>query len=125
TAIAALPDLARLHTLRLANYDSQVPLAGWRELIHSPHLRGLKMLTAGACRLTDDHALALAECENLSGLTALDLSDNVITSAGALAVVQSPFLRNVTRLSLAANDFDVNAENPGPYPELHMAVQER
>src|SRR5262249_9908602 len=124
-AMAAMPELARLHTLRLVDFTSQTPLAGWARLVQSPHLRGLKTLMAGSCGLTDDHAHALAGCENLTGLAELDLSGNYLSSAGALEVVTSPFLRKVTRLSLAENDFDVNSENPDPYMELHRAIQER
>jgi uncharacterized protein (TIGR02996 family) len=122
TAIAARPEIARLHTLRLANYNDEIPLAGWKVLLHSPFLRGLRMLSAGGCGLTDDHARALAECGNLAGLTAIDLSDNAITAAGAMAVLQSPYLQNISKLSLVSNKVD---EGSDLYREIVDAVTER
>jgi uncharacterized protein (TIGR02996 family) len=126
-AIADLPQLARLHTLRLANYDSEVPLAGWRALIHSPYLRSLRMLSAGACGFTDGHAEVLAECTNLHGLTALDLSQNKIGVEGMLAIVRSPHLAGVTRLGLGANTrlHRMEHDTPELYSQLVAALTER
>lgn len=126
-AIADLPELTRLHTLRLANYDSEVPMAGWRELIHSPHLRGLRMLSAGACAFIDRHAEALAECPNLVGLSALDLSQNKIGVEGMLAVVQSPHLSGVRRLAFGENVrlHKMESDTPELYCQLGAALTER
>jgi uncharacterized protein (TIGR02996 family) len=123
--LAAMPELARLHALRLANYGHQLDLRGWKTLLNSPHLRGLRHLEC--CQaLVDDHAFVLASCDNLKGLIALNLSENGIGTTGALAIVNSPHLANVKKLSFAVNEEIYEDEDyPTPYRALVRTLTAR
>src|SRR5262249_7602710 len=90
----------------------------------SPHLGNLCTLVARGCGLTDDHAHSLADCPHLTNLTTLDLSENEIAFAGMLAIVQSPCLVKVGRLSLM-NDRTIDDLDQPEYEELSAALHVR
>jgi uncharacterized protein (TIGR02996 family) len=125
-AMAAMPELARLHTLGLANSTLSIPLAGWKKLIGSRHLRRLRRLCVYSC-VEDKHVLALAACRNLVGLTSLDLYENPIEVSSILAVLRSPHLAKVKTMSFHETDaVDVCRDNdPELYKELIAALTKR
>jgi uncharacterized protein (TIGR02996 family) len=109
--LAAMPELARLRSLSFAGFSFRGSHRDiWNALIHSPHLSGLRELSALA-GLEDEHLLALAACPNMSALTTLDLSGSeMTTSSGQLAILRSPHLTGIKKLSLANGDEPQNRE---------------
>jgi hypothetical protein len=105
-----MPELARLRSLSFNGLHTHgLSLDCWRTLIRSPHLSGLRELSATAIGLDDEHLVALGACPNVANLTTLDLSDNVLTTSdGQLAILRSPHLAGVKKLSLANGDEPVN-----------------
>ncbi|MBP3953971.1 TIGR02996 domain-containing protein [Gemmata sp. G18] len=110
--LTAMPELARLCSLCFnGSHRVCLSLDDWEALIHSPHLSGLREFSATAIALEDEHLLALANCSNLTALTILDLSGNrMTTSDGQLAILRSPHLTGVKKLSLANGDTPENRE---------------
>jgi uncharacterized protein (TIGR02996 family) len=121
-AVAALSGLSNLQKLTLAHFE--MCGLGWRYLICSPHLGNLRTLGVQGCGLTDEHAHALADCPNLADLTTLDLSENEMGFAGMLAIVRSPYLGKVERLSLM-NDRTIDELDQPEYEELSEALRVR
>jgi uncharacterized protein (TIGR02996 family) len=97
--LAALPHLAKLTRLDL--WDQQhAPTDAWERLFNSPHLTGLDFLGLTNCALEQPEAELLAAAPTLAGLTALDLGYNFIEVGGGWAILNSPHLKNLTRLWL-------------------------
>ena len=71
-----------------------------------------------ATAVWDSGAVALADCPGLAGLTEqqLHLHESSLTDAGALAILNSPYLRNVHSISFWRNphitDIAVRALQP-------------
>jgi uncharacterized protein (TIGR02996 family) len=110
--LAVLPELVRLRSLSFSGgYRPFTHRDNWKALIHSPHLSGLRELSAVALSLEDEHLLALAACPNMSALTTLDLSGNRRTTPyGQLTILRSPHLTGIKKLSLANGDPPENRE---------------
>jgi uncharacterized protein (TIGR02996 family) len=113
----AMPELARLRSLTLgAQRDfhalSRLCPNFLNAVIHSPHLSGLRELFVMDCELRDEHLFALADCPNLTALTTLDLSGKpqMTTPYGQLAILRSPHLAGIKKLSLANGDEPENKE---------------
>jgi uncharacterized protein (TIGR02996 family) len=120
-ALAQLPYLARLTTLRLSGrvtesdpgemsgrmaevtYWDGVTAAGAQALAASPHLGRLTSLDLAHNEIGDAGAQALAASPHLARLTTLELGDNAITYAGARALAASPHLARLARLNLSGN----------------------
>ena len=94
-------------------YDGSEPV---RSLFDSPHLANLDSLSLWRTKLTDDDAIAIANCEPLSRATWLDLRDNEITLRGVRAMAESPYMQNKIVLDLRGNPFD-----PGDIPSYDSA----
>ena len=77
-----------------------------RPLFDSPYLARLDSLSLWRAGLTDDDAVALANCEALRRATWIDLSDNHIGQAGMEALAASPIFENKVVVRLAGNPFD-------------------
>lgn len=101
----ARPELSRLSRLWIS-LGGALPPGTWSALMACPYLTGLKALWLDSCGLDNDHLTELAANPRFAGLTELDLSDNPHTFMGQFAILQSPHLKGVKRLSLA------NGEDP-------------
>ncbi len=75
-------------------------------LFASPYLARLDSLNLSRTQLTDDDAVAIANCEALSRATWLDLRDNQIGERGVRALAESPFMANKIVLDLRGNPAD-------------------
>jgi uncharacterized protein (TIGR02996 family) len=82
---------------------------GLKVLLRAGVLRGLSKLDLSENRLGNAGASAIASAA-LPNLRELNLALNSITEAGALALVASPHLDGLTRLSLRGNRMGRNAE---------------
>src|SRR5262249_32465343 len=127
--LAAQPFLAHLSQLEFL-FDGRQPI-DLRELLDSPHLVNLRVLSVQCLKLTDADAgaaavaawphlagldtlmlrvgisdagaAALAASRAARGLRGLGLSDNRITDAGAAALAASPHLAGLRMLGLTGN----------------------
>jgi uncharacterized protein (TIGR02996 family) len=105
--LAANPALRNLTALRMHpahNEDgSCLPLAGVRELVHSPHLTSLKELHLRASDLSDEGCAEIVRSGILKRLEVLDLRFGRVTDAGAKALAECPDVRRLRRLNLEDN----------------------
>jgi uncharacterized protein (TIGR02996 family) len=99
----ARPELARLSRLWIS-FGGALPPGTWNALMACPYLTGLKALWLDSCGLDSDHLMEFATNPRFAGLTELDLSDNPYTFMGQFAILRSPHLKRVTRLSLASGE---------------------
>jgi uncharacterized protein (TIGR02996 family) len=106
-ALAALP-LGGLTDLRLGQSDdfdfedeeNTFGDEGLRELIASPHLTQLQVLSLFETGITDAGMATLAAWPGLTSVTDLDLCWNTITDAGLEALAASPHVRNLRGLGM-------------------------
>jgi uncharacterized protein (TIGR02996 family) len=123
--LAGMRELARLRDLRLSNRGYPVFSEGWERFITSPYLVNLQELAVESVALTDEDALAFDRCNSLHRIEELSLVGNQLTAVGALTVVRSPHLSNLTRLKLWHNAI-VQDRTPGStYLALRDALIER
>jgi uncharacterized protein (TIGR02996 family) len=105
--LAANPALRNLTTLRMHpanNPDgSCLPLAGVRELVHSPHLSSLRELHLRASDLGDEGCAEIVRSGTLKRLEVLDLRFGRVTDAGVRLLAECPDVRRLRRLVLDAN----------------------
>jgi uncharacterized protein (TIGR02996 family) len=105
--LAANPALRNLTALRMHpanNPDgSCLPLAGVRELVHSPHLTSLKELHLRASDLGDEGCAEIVRSGILKRLEVLDLRFGRVTDAGARLLAECPDVRRLRRLNLEDN----------------------
>jgi uncharacterized protein (TIGR02996 family) len=125
--LAECPALRRLAGLNLSHADINV--ARFRKLAHSPRLRRLQRLGLRGTGLCSDAGVRfLSACENLSGLTALDVSDfrgdlrpgrrvlgrrrrreerqaEPISEKRIRALADSPYLKGLTALRIGGYGF--------------------
>jgi uncharacterized protein (TIGR02996 family) len=101
-ALAAQPFLAHLSQLEFL-FDGRQPI-DLRELLASPHLVNLRVLSVQCLKLTDADAgaAAVAAWPHLAGLDTLMLRVG-ISDAGAAALAASPAARGLRRLGLSDN----------------------
>jgi uncharacterized protein (TIGR02996 family) len=122
--LADMPELLRLRELHLDNRGLPASSEGWERFITSPHLANLRELTAQNAALTDEDMLAFDRCK-CRRLRELSLVGNRLTAVGALTVVRSPHLPNLTRLKSWGNEI-VEDRSPGSvYLALQAALSER
>ncbi len=124
TRLGDMPELLRIRTLRLANYDTAVPHEGWWIFFRSPNLAGLRYLGIHACEFSDRNAELLAAAPALAELTGLSLTQNPVGIEGIRAILRSPYLTNLNRLGLAGtlDDSDVD---PDELEALEEVLAER
>lgn len=113
--LAQMPGLDRLRKLRLANYDTELmtsdnPAKDWGEFFRCERLSGLRFLGVDCSRLTDADVEALADAPPLAGLTTLTLEQNQFGAAGVWALLRSPYLEGLLRLSLGGIDLEEHDE---------------
>jgi uncharacterized protein (TIGR02996 family) len=105
--LAANPALRNLTALRMHPAHnpegSCLPLAGVRELVHSPHLPALKELHLRASDLGDEGCAEIVRSGTLKRLEVLDLRFGRVTDTGARALAECPDVRRLRRLSLEDN----------------------
>jgi hypothetical protein len=65
--------------------------------------RGLRILNLANNPIQDAGAIALANSKALSGLLELNLADAELTDEGALALAESPYLNGLLRLDLTSD----------------------
>jgi uncharacterized protein (TIGR02996 family) len=123
--LGATPELERLLGLHLANDGWAVTTRAWTAFVTSPHLARLQVLSVRDAGLIDDDARVLARCEQFGDLEELGLSGNRLTTAGALAVAQSPQFPKLRRLGLASNPIHEDRKRGSPYLELRDALIDR
>jgi uncharacterized protein (TIGR02996 family) len=105
--LAANPALCNLTTLRFHPAHNEegscLPLAGVRELVHSPHLTALKELHLRASDLGDEGCAEIVCSGILKRLDVLDLRFGRVTDAGARTLAACPDVRRLRRLNLEDN----------------------
>jgi hypothetical protein len=105
--LAANPALRNLTAVRMHPAHnpegSCLPLAGVRELVHSPHLPSLKELHLRASDLGNEGCAEIVRSGILKRLEVLDLRFGRVTDAGARALAECPDVRRLRRLSLENN----------------------
>jgi uncharacterized protein (TIGR02996 family) len=110
TELAAMPELARLHTLKLGgcsaewgnmDYDPRP----WKKLFASKCLSGLRRLDLDDCNIADEEAVALANSRPLANLTTLFIRYSGISDAGVRALIGSKHLKRLKDLWLVDNGF--------------------
>jgi uncharacterized protein (TIGR02996 family) len=105
--LAANPALRNLTTLRFhpahSDEGSYLPLAGVRELVHSPHLTSLRELHLHASDLGDEGCAEVVRSGVLKRLEVLDLRFGRVSDAGARTLAECPDVRRLRHLSLANN----------------------
>jgi len=80
---------------------------GWRaEIVKVPEIQSAISLIINNADLNHVDAAVISLCPFLVGLRRLELANNVISEAGASALVHSPILRNLRELNLRGNPFD-------------------
>jgi hypothetical protein len=108
--LTAMPELARLHTLKLVgcsaewgnmDYDPKP----WKKLFASKCLSGLRRLDLDDCNIADDEAVALANSRALGNLTTLFIRYSGISDAGVRALSSSKYLMRLKDLWLVENSF--------------------
>jgi uncharacterized protein (TIGR02996 family) len=108
--LAAMPELARLHTLKLGGCGSEwgnieYDPKPWEKLFASGSLGGLRRLDLDDCNIADEEAIALADSRSLAGLTTLFLRYNGVGAPGLRAVIGSKHLGRLKDLWLVENNF--------------------
>jgi len=107
-AVADLPELARLRSLR---FHSRRALAfgggGAQAVADSPHLAGLTSLDITQCAVGVEGVRALAGSPRLGSLTELTLRCNDLTDDSAVALAESPLPPRLRHLSLGWNYLSV------------------
>jgi hypothetical protein len=63
-----------------------------------PYLTRLRELELRYEPVSDDDARHIASCPHLSGLTSLDVCSDLLTDAGAVALIESPVMTRLTYL---------------------------
>lgn len=102
-ALVTCPHLAHVSELNLSCND--LGNGGVNVLVRSTHLKHVECLDLGFNGLDDDGVKVLAEATALPALRELALNDNgQVTSDGARAVAESPFLAGLRSLDLSGND---------------------
>jgi uncharacterized protein (TIGR02996 family) len=108
--LAANPSLARLthlkfwpHALEPDDTGSYIPTQAVRDLMHSPHLKGLTHLHIYLSDLGDEGCAEIVHSGILKRLKVLDLWSGRITDAGAATLAACPDLRHLERLRIAHN----------------------
>jgi uncharacterized protein (TIGR02996 family) len=105
--LAANPALRNLTAVRFhpahTEDESCLPLAGVRELVHSPHLSSLKELHLRASDLGDEGCAEVVRSGTLKRLEVLDLRFGRVTDAGARILAECPHVRRLRRLNLEDN----------------------
>jgi uncharacterized protein (TIGR02996 family) len=99
SAVAALPQLARVRDLYVA-HSRALSDEGAEALLFSEFLTGVRFLHFGRQNLTARGVAAVANACSLGGVERLVLFDNPIGSAGAAALAASPVLRGLRDVSL-------------------------
>lgn len=110
--LAACPALAHFRRLNLASNPYPLGDTGIAALLESPHLAELDELTLpGLPRDTPGVVWAhrLAGCERLRRLTSLGASSCRLGTSGLRQVLNSPHLRQLTKLAVGANRLDDTA----------------
>jgi uncharacterized protein (TIGR02996 family) len=97
--------LAQVRELDLCSAD--LGNGGVQLLARSPHLKSLEALDLGFNGLEDPGIAALARSSELPNLTHLAINDNdLITSDGLCALVESPFFAGLVALDVSGNDIN-------------------
>jgi uncharacterized protein (TIGR02996 family) len=99
---AEIPELSRLRTLNLWGHQGMAA-DEWAKLFSSLFLEELDTLSVSTCTLDDPHVFALARSTSLTKLRVLDLTYNGVGVAGAMALVESPFLRSLRVIYIGDN----------------------
>jgi uncharacterized protein (TIGR02996 family) len=86
----------------LLNFHHE-PKEYYAELLRSPYMARLEMLSLRDNQVGDEAVIALAGSPHVAGLKSLDLSINQIGDAGAQALAASPYLTQLTELALGEN----------------------
>lgn len=98
--------VSRLTTLQLSG-NSLVTTDAWIALARAPMER-LQRLDLSNAAVTNEVAAALAVNESLANLRVLHLGAAMVTASGARAILNSPHLRNLTRLRIPETHLDTN-----------------
>ncbi|MFO0821840.1 MAG: hypothetical protein U0792_01780 [Gemmataceae bacterium] len=72
------------------------------KLLTESKAKGLRVLNLANNPITDAGAVAIANSRALAGLLELDLADADLTEVGAMALAESPYLGNLLRLNLTS-----------------------
>jgi uncharacterized protein (TIGR02996 family) len=97
--LATTPALANLRVLNLDN--TRIGDVGARHLARAPHFAGLTELWLHECQIRDGGVKAIAGSPHLANLEVLDLTSNWTGGhAGAVALIQSPYLKKIRYLDL-------------------------
>ena len=123
--LAELPNLHNLRGLTLSNGAQPFSTEAWEWLVSAPQLSELESLTVTGAALTDADALVLAERASMKRLRELDLSENYLTAAGALAVVRSRHFAGLERVSLHGNAVEVDRTRGSDYLALRDELFKR
>lgn len=75
-------------------------------LVQQGQLQGCQTLNLWDNKISDAGALALARCPDIKELKVLQLGWNRIGPAGAIAIAESPYLQNLEELLLYHNDVE-------------------
>jgi len=123
--MAELPNLHNLRSLTLSNCADPFSAEAWAWLVSAPQLSELESLSVKWAALTDTDALVLVERASMRRLRELDLSENYLTVAGALAVVRSRHFAGLERISLNGNAIEVDRTRGSDYLALRDELFER
>jgi uncharacterized protein (TIGR02996 family) len=118
--LAVMPQFAGLTDLRLGQDDefdfeyaeNNFGDEGVRQLVASPHLARLNVLSLHETGITDAGVRVLAAWPGLASVTYLDLGWNAITAAGVAALAASPYLTNLRGLSLGGINLTIAEVRP-------------
>jgi uncharacterized protein (TIGR02996 family) len=108
--LAAMPELARLDTLKLSGCSAEwgnmdYNPRPWKKLFAAKCLSGLRRLDLDDCNIADDEAVALANSRALGNLTTLFIRYSGISDAGVRPLIGSKHLKLLKDLWLVDNGF--------------------
>jgi hypothetical protein len=103
SALAVVPQLARVRVLSLQDCELYEPLKTLQILCDTPFLTGLRRLDLSNCRLSTRGAGVLASSALLGRVPEVDLSDNEIGPTAVETLAAAPASANLRDLALRNN----------------------
>lgn len=107
-ALVKSDHLPALNSLTI-NHNRQVGMSASEALVDSPLAGQLQHLCLSHHEFWNEPVKLIASAPRLKGLRTLDLSENGITDAGAIALAGSPYLTELERLTLRGHRKTISA----------------